>query len=51
MLPMTGPLRSMVMKHAIFFRACNEAIREGMVTMYEDARRCAASRHSRKSCA
>jgi len=39
MLPMTDPLRSMVMKHAISSELRNEAIREGMVTMYEDGLR------------
>ena len=39
MLPMTDPLRSLVMKHAISSELRNEAIREGMVTMYEDGLR------------
>jgi len=39
MLPMTDPLRSLVMKHAISTELRNEAIREGMVTMYEDGLR------------
>jgi general secretion pathway protein E len=39
MLPMTDPLRSLVMKHATSTDLRNEAIREGMVTMYEDGLR------------
>jgi general secretion pathway protein E len=39
MLPMSDPLRSMVMKHATSTELRNEAIREGMVTMYEDGLR------------
>ncbi|HZQ60240.1 MAG TPA: type II secretion system protein GspE, partial [Casimicrobiaceae bacterium] len=36
MLPMTDPLRSLVMKHATSTDLRNEAIRGGMRTMYED---------------
>ncbi len=39
MLPMTDPLRSLVMKHATSMELRNEAIRGGMVTMYEDGLR------------
>jgi general secretion pathway protein E len=39
MLPMTDPLRSLVMKHANSSELRDEAIREGMVTMYEDGLR------------
>jgi len=39
MLPMTDPLRSLVMKHATSTDLRKEAIREGMVTMYEDGLR------------
>ena len=39
MLPMTDPLRSMVMKHATATELRAEAIREGMLTMYEDGLR------------
>ncbi|MEO5700074.1 MAG: type II secretion system ATPase GspE [Casimicrobiaceae bacterium] len=39
MLPMTDPLRSLVMKHATSTELRNEAIREGMRTMYEDGLR------------
>ena len=39
MLPITDPLRSLVMKHAIATDLRNEAIREGMLTMYEDGLR------------
>ncbi len=39
MLPMTDPLRSLVMKHATSTDLRNEAIRGGMVTMYEDGLR------------
>jgi general secretion pathway protein E len=39
MLPMTDPLRSLVMKHATATDLRSEAIREGMVTMYEDGLR------------
>jgi general secretion pathway protein E len=35
-LPMSDPLRSLVMKHATSSELRNEAIREGMRTMYED---------------
>jgi len=39
MLPMSDPLRSLVMKHAIATELRGEAIREGMLTMYEDGLR------------
>ena len=39
MLPVTDPLRSLVMKHATATDLRTEAIREGMVTMYEDGLR------------
>ena len=39
MLPMTDPLRSLVMKHATATELRSEAIREGMLTMYEDGLR------------
>jgi general secretion pathway protein E len=39
MLPVTDPLRSLVMKHATSAELRNEAIREGMPTMYEDGLR------------
>ena len=39
MLPMSDPLRSLVMKHAISQELRNEAVKEGMVTMYEDGLR------------
>src|SRR5438309_5066490 len=39
MLPMTDTLRSMVMKHATATDLRAEAIREGMLTMYEDGLR------------
>ncbi len=39
MLPMTDPLRSLVMKHATATDLRDEAIREGMLTMYEDGLR------------
>ena len=39
MLPVTDPLRSLVMKHASATELRNEAIREGMLTMYEDGLR------------
>jgi len=39
MLPVTDPLRSLVMKHATATELRNEAIREGMLTMYEDGLR------------
>jgi general secretion pathway protein E len=39
MLPMSDPLRSLVMKHANSGELRDEAIREGMVTMYEDGLR------------
>jgi general secretion pathway protein E len=39
MLPMTDPLRSLVMKHATATDLRNEAIRAGMLTMYEDGLR------------
>ena len=39
MLPMTDPLRSLVMRHANSGEMRDEAVREGMVTMYEDGLR------------
>ena len=39
MLPMTDPLRSLVMRHATSTELRTEAIKEGMVTMYEDGMR------------
>ncbi|MEO7134102.1 MAG: ATPase, T2SS/T4P/T4SS family, partial [Vicinamibacterales bacterium] len=39
MLPITDPLRSLVMKHANSGELRDEAIRGGMVTMYEDGLR------------
>jgi general secretion pathway protein E len=39
MLPMTDPLRSLVMKHATATELREEAVREGMLTMYEDGLR------------
>ena len=39
MLPMTDPLRSLVMKHATAADLRHEAIRAGMLTMYEDGLR------------
>ena len=39
MLPITDHLRSMVMKHAIATDLRAEAVREGMLTMYEDGLR------------
>jgi general secretion pathway protein E len=39
MLPITDPLRSLVMKHATSNELREEAIRGGMVTMYEDGLR------------
>jgi general secretion pathway protein E len=39
MLPMTDTLRSLVMKHATATDLRAEAIREGMLTMYEDGLR------------
>ena len=39
MLPMTDALRSLVMKHATATDLRNEAIGEGMLTMYEDGLR------------
>ena len=39
MLPMTDPMRSLVMKHAIATELRAQAIREGMLTMYEDGLR------------
>jgi general secretion pathway protein E len=38
-LPMTDPLRSLVMKHATATELRDEAVREGMRTMYEDGLR------------
>jgi len=39
MLPMSDPMRSLVMKHATASDLRNEAIGEGMLTMYEDGLR------------
>jgi len=39
MLPMTDPLRSLVMRHATSTDLRAEAIKEGMLTMYEDGMR------------
>jgi len=39
MLPVTDPLRSLVMKHATAGELREEAVREGMLTMYEDGLR------------
>jgi len=39
MMPMTDGMRSLVMRHAIATELRAEAIREGMVTMYEDGLR------------
>ena len=39
MLPMSDPMRSLVMKHAIASELRNQAIGEGMLTMYEDGLR------------
>ncbi|HEX7272849.1 MAG TPA: type II secretion system ATPase GspE [Casimicrobiaceae bacterium] len=39
MMPMTDPMRSLVMRHAIATELRAEAIKEGMVTMYEDGMR------------
>ena len=39
MLPMTDPLRSLVMRHATSTDLRAQAIKEGMVTMYEDGAR------------
>jgi len=39
MLPMSDPMRSLVMKHAIASELRNQAIAEGMLTMYEDGLR------------
>ena len=38
-MPMTDPLRSLVMKHATAAELRTEAVREGMLTMYEDGLR------------
>lgn len=39
MMPMTDPLRSLVMKHATAAELRTEAVRGGMLTMYEDGLR------------
>ena len=39
MLPVTDPLRSLVMKHATAADLKSEAVRGGMLTMYEDGLR------------
>jgi general secretion pathway protein E len=39
MMPMTDPMRSLVMRHAIATELRAEAIKEGMLTMYEDGMR------------
>jgi general secretion pathway protein E len=46
MLPMTDPLRTLVMKHATSSELKAEAQREGMVTMYEDGMRKALAGHT-----
>ena len=38
-MPMTDPLRSLVMKHATSTDLRAQAVREGMLTMYEDGMR------------
>jgi general secretion pathway protein E len=39
MLPMTDPLRTLIMRHATSTELRAEAIKGGMVTMYEDGMR------------
>ena len=39
MLPVSDPLRSLVMKHAGATELRNQAVAEGMLTMYEDGLR------------
>jgi general secretion pathway protein E len=46
MLPMSDPLRTLVMKHATSSELKAEAQREGMVTMYEDGMRKALAGHT-----
>ncbi|HTQ01906.1 MAG TPA: type II secretion system ATPase GspE [Casimicrobiaceae bacterium] len=46
MLPMSDPLRSLVMKHATSSDLKGEAQREGMVSMYEDGMRKALAGHT-----
>ncbi len=46
MLPITDPLRSLVMKHATSNELKAQAQREGMVTMYEDGMRKALAGHT-----
>jgi general secretion pathway protein E len=46
MLPITDPLRSLVMKHATSNELKAEAQREGMITMYEDGMRKAIAGHT-----
>ena len=46
MLPITDPLRSLVMKHATSNELKAQAQREGMVTMYEDGMRKAIAGHT-----
>ncbi|MFO1311909.1 MAG: type II secretion system ATPase GspE [Burkholderiales bacterium] len=46
MLPMTDPLRTLVMKHATSSELRAEAQRGGMVTMYEDGMRKALAGHT-----
>jgi general secretion pathway protein E len=46
MLPMSDPLRSLVMKHATSSELKAEAQREGMVSMYEDGMRKALAGHT-----
>ena len=46
MLPMTDPLRTLVMKHATSSELKAEAQREGMVSMYEDGMRKALAGHT-----
>jgi general secretion pathway protein E len=39
MMPMTDPMRSLVMRHATATDLRAEAIKQGMITMYEDGMR------------
>jgi general secretion pathway protein E len=43
MMPMTDPMRSLVMRHATATDLRAEAIKQGMITMYEDGMRKALS--------
>jgi general secretion pathway protein E len=38
-MPMTDPVRTLIMKHATATELKAEAVREGMLTMYEDGLR------------